>query len=245
MLEVVNTRAKAKEQRRARRPRPLRRQTARPNAPRPTVTTRVSLVRHGATVSSAEDTFNGETDVALSDAGREQARALGRRLSGERIDAFYASPLSRAMETARLVAAPHEAEVVPVSGLREVSHGRWEGKLRTEVEGLHPEEYRRWESDPFSFAPEDGETGLAVTARALPALLGIVRSHSGGRVLVVSHKATIRLLIAVLLGIDPRGYRDRLESSPAGLTILDIRDSTAARLILFNDTSHYATPGGA
>ena len=216
----------------------------RADAPRSPVTTRVWLVRHGATVSSAEDSFNGETDVALSELGREEARSLGRRLASERIDAFYASPLSRAMETARLVAAGHGKDVVPVPALREVSHGRWEGKLRAEVERLHPEEYRRWESDPFSFAPEEGETGLAVTARALPALLEIVGSHPEGRVLVVSHKATIRLLIASLIGFDPRRYRDRLDSSPAGLTALDFRDSAGARLALFNDTSHYTPSGG-
>ena len=208
------------------------------------MTTRVLLVRHGATVATGDDSFNGETDVALSEAGREQARSLGRRLASERIDAFYASPLSRAMDTARLIAATHGGEVVPVPALREVSHGQWERKLRAEVERLYPEEYRRWESDPFSFAPEGGETGLAVIARALPALQEIVGSHPGERVLVVSHKATIRLLIAVLLGIDPRNYRDRMEASPAGLTVLEFRDSTAARLRLFNDTSHYPTPGG-
>jgi broad specificity phosphatase PhoE len=206
------------------------------------VTTRVFLVRHGATVAGAEDTFNGETDVALSETGRDQARSLGRRLAAEKIDAFYASPLSRAMETALLIAAPHGAAVVPVPAIREVSHGRWDGKLREEVERLHREEYRRWESDPFSFAPEGGETGLAVTARALPALLEIVRSHPEGRVLLVSHKATIRLLISVLLGLDPRRYRDRLEASPAGLTVVDLGGSTSARLVLFNDTSHYAKP---
>ena len=209
------------------------------------MTTRVLLVRHGATLSSGEDSFNGETDVPLSELGRDAARALGRRLADERIDAFYASPLSRALETARLIAAPHGKEVTPIPDLREVSHGRWEGKLRAEVEGLYPEEYGRWEADPFSFAPVDGETGVAVTARALPALLGIVRSHPGERVLVVSHKATLRLLIASLLGVDPRRYRDRLDCSPAGLTVLEFREPAGARLMLFNDTSHYAAPGGA
>jgi broad specificity phosphatase PhoE len=209
------------------------------------VTTRILLIRHGATVSSGEDSFNGETDIPLSELGREEARALGRRLAEERIDAFYSSPLSRALETARLVAAPHGKEVVPLADLREVSHGRWEGKLRAEVEELYTEEYRRWEADPFSFAPSGGETGLAVTARALPALLGIVGAHAGQRVLVVSHKATIRLLLASLLGLDPRRYRDRLDCSPAGLSVLEFRERAGARLALFNDTSHYAAPGGA
>jgi probable phosphoglycerate mutase len=203
------------------------------------VTTRILLVRHGATVSSGEDSFNGETDIPLSELGRDEARALGRRLAEERIAAFYSSPLSRALETARLVAAPHGKEVVPLPDLREVSHGRWEGKLRAEVEELYTEEYRRWEADPFSFAPSGGETGLAVIARALPAVLGIVAAHADERVLVVSHKATIRLLLASLLGLDPRRYRDRLDCSPAGLSVLEFREAAGARLALFNDTSHY------
>jgi probable phosphoglycerate mutase len=202
------------------------------------LTTRIYLVRHGITVIGGEDRFAGDIDVPLSDTGREQAQALGARLAAERLDAVYASPLGRALETARLVAAPHGREVIPRAELREISHGHWEGKTRAEVEKLYPLEYTRWESDPFSFAPAGGETGLAVTARALPALLEIVATHPEHSVLVVSHKATIRLLISALLGFDPRSYRDRLKCRPASLSILDFGDSTRARLALFNDTSH-------
>lgn len=207
--------------------------------------TRVYLVRHGATELSAEDRFAGETDVALSDVGRDQLRKLSARLANEPIAAFYASPLGRTMETARILAEPHGKPVTPEEGLREISHGRWEGKRRAEVERLFPEEYARWESDPYSFAPTGGETGLAVTARALPALLEIVAAHVGEHVLVASHKATIRLLIGSLLGFDLRRYRDNLDQSPASLNILDFRDMAHARLSLFNDTSHYsASPSG-
>ena len=82
--------------------------------------------------------------------------------------------------------------------------------------------------------------GLAVTARALPALLGLVAAQAGRTFLVVSHKATIRLLLSALLGFDPRFYRDRLDQSPACLNILDFKDPCHARLTLFNDVSHYA-----
>ena len=208
------------------------------------MTTRVFLVRHGATASLAEDRFAGMTDVPLSEEGREQARSLAERLAGEPIAAFYASPMSRTMETARILAAPHRLEVLPRDGLREISHGHWEGRKRAEVEKLFPEEYARWEADPFSIAPEGGESGLAVTARALPELLRIVGANEGRHILLVSHKATIRLLVSSLLGLDPRAYRDRLDQSPASLNILDFKDSTHARLTLFNDISHYA-PGAS
>ncbi len=203
------------------------------------VTTRVFLIRHGATELSAEDRFAGAVDVLLSDAGRDQARRLGQRLARQPLTVACASPMQRTLETARLVVAPQGIEVTPVDGIREIAHGRWEGKRRLEVEREFPEEYARYEEDPFSFAPVDGESGLQVTARALPALLQIVADHSDERIVVVSHKATIRLLLSSLLGFDPRKYRERLDQAPCALNILDFKDVAHARLTLFNDTSHY------
>lgn len=205
--------------------------------------TRVFMVRHGATVLSAEDRFAGVTDVALSDEGRAQTQRLGERLTGEKFAAIFASPLGRTIETASILAAPHNLRVQTRDGLREISHGRWEQMTRREVEEKFPEEAAEWEKDPYTFAPEGGESGLAVTARALPVLIEIVREFAGQSVLVVSHKATIRLLLSSLLGFDPRRYRDNLDQKPAALNIVDFRGATRARLTLFNDTSHY--DGGA
>ena len=207
--------------------------------------TRVFMVRHGATVLSAEDRFAGATDVALSDEGREQTRRLAERLGRERIVAVYASPLGRTIETARILASPHKLDVQTRDGLREISHGRWEQMTRREVEEKFPEEAAAWEKDPYTFAPVSGESGLAVTARALPVLIDLVRKHPGECFLVVSHKATIRLLLSSLLGFDPRRYRDNLDQKPAALNIVDFRDPTRARLTLFNDTSHYSEAGEA
>jgi len=203
--------------------------------------TRVYLVRHGATTLSAEDRFAGETDVDLSEMGRAQLRQLADRLAHEPLRAVYASPMRRTLESAGILAGPHGLPVIPVPAFREISHGRWEAKARREVEALWPEEYARWESDPYTFAPEGGESGLAVTARALPALMGLVAAQAGRTFLVVSHKATIRLLLSALLGFDPRFYRDRLDQSPACLNVLDFKDPSNARLTLFNDVSHYAS----
>jgi broad specificity phosphatase PhoE len=78
-----------------------------------------------------------------------------------------------------------------------------------------------------------------VIARALPVVREFVLEHRGQNVLIVSHKATLRLIISSLLGFDARGYRDRLDQSPASLNVLDFKDPVRARLMLFNDVSHY------
>jgi probable phosphoglycerate mutase len=206
-------------------------------------TTRIFLIRHGATVLTVEDRFAGSTNVELSDEGRRQARRLSQRLAGEKVAAVYASDLSRTLETARLLAEPHQLQVQPRPALREISHGHWEQMTRQEVEEKYPEEAFEWDKDPYTFAPSGGESGLAVTARALPALIDLVRAHRGHSVIVVSHKATIRLLLSSLLGFDPRRFRDNLDQNPCALNIVDFKDPTRARLTLFNDTSHYAEAG--
>jgi probable phosphoglycerate mutase len=205
--------------------------------------TRVFLVRHGATVLSAEDRFAGATNVDLSDEGRRQAEALSRRLAGQPIAAFYASPLDRTLQTARILAAPHRKAVDPEAGFLEINHGVWEGLTRQEAETQFGDMYVKWEEDPYNFAPEGGETGLAVAARAMPALLRAVGGHAGGMICVVSHKATIRLLLGAILGFDPRRYRDHLDLNPASLTVLDFRNAMNGRLTLFNDVAHYAPDG--
>ncbi len=204
------------------------------------MTTRLYLVRHGATPQTMEDKFSGSEGVPLSEQGRQQVERLAQRLRDREIAAAYSSPMDRTVKTAEIIIRPHGLQLTTLDGLREISHGHWEGMTRQEVELRYAEEYATWEQDPFTFAPEGGETGLSVLSRALPAIREIVSRHKDQNVLVVSHKATLRLLISSLLGFDPRGYRDRLDQAPACLNILDFRDPLRARLTLFNDISHYA-----
>jgi probable phosphoglycerate mutase len=204
--------------------------------------TRILLVRHGATVFSSEERFAGSSDIDLSDSGRELARRLADRLAKVQIDAFYCSDMKRTMQTAGIVAQPHGRSPIGVPGLREIDHGQWEGMVHTEVEKKFAQEYAAWSADPFNTAPPGGETGLHVLARSLPALRQIVIDHPGQTVFVAAHKATNRLLMCSLLGIDPREYRERLAQDLACLNILDFKDPSHAELMLLNDISHYGNP---
>ena len=155
--------------------------------------------------------------------------------------AFAAS--AGADERPQILAEPHGKPILTDPGFLEINHGEWEGLTREEAETRFADSYVKWEEDPYNFAPEGGETGLAVAARAMPALLRAVAAHPGEMICIVSHKATIRLLLGAILGFDPRRYRDHLDLNPASLTILDFRNAMDARLSLFNDVAHYAPDG--
>ena len=203
-------------------------------------TTKMLLVRHGGTLLSVEDRFAGSTDVELSPEGIAQAAALARRLENVRIHAAYCSPMRRTVDTAAAVCRGHSIEPTRLDGLREIDHGHWETMRVKDVETRFAAEYAAWTEDPFMHPPPGGESGLAVLARALPAVASIVSNHPGQSVLVVSHKATIRLVLCALVGLDPRLYRERLKQDLACLNVLEFSDPSHARLALLNDVSHYS-----
>jgi len=148
------------------------------------------LARHGETDWNREHRVQGQTDVGLNDAGREQAEALSERLADERLDAIVSSDLSRARETAEAVARRHGLEVVTDAALREKDFGSWEGLTDVEIAERFPDAARgRW---------GDGETTEDVAARVLPAMERIRARHRDGAVLVVSHGGAIRVILDAL-----------------------------------------------
>ena len=203
--------------------------------------TRIFLIRHGATVLSSEDRFAGASDVALSKVGIKQAKKLGQRLAEEKISAVYCSDMHRAVRTAMAVAKPHGLTPIQRPALREINHGHWEGMIHKEVEKKFAKEYLAWDTDPLLAAPPGGESGLSVLARSMPALRQIILDHPDQTVAIVAHKATNRLLLTSILGIDPRLYRERLTQDPACLNVLCFNgDPANGEVVVMNDTSHYA-----
>jgi probable phosphoglycerate mutase len=201
--------------------------------------TTIYLIRHGATVLTREERFAGSTDVELSDEGRLQVKKLGQRLAGADLAAVYYSDMRRTRDTAAAIAGPHGLALIPRSAFREIGHGEWETRLLSEVMKDHAAEYHAWEADPLLVAPPGGETGLSVLARSLPELHRVIADHPNQKVAIVSHKATNRLLLCSILGIDPRLYRERISQDPACLNLIEFKTSSRGRVTLMNDVSHY------
>jgi alpha-ribazole phosphatase len=186
----------------------------------------VYLARHGEVLHAAEGRFFGHTDVALSPAGLLQAAALGERLSGEPIEAVYASDLLRARQSAAPLAAARGTDVVAVPPLREMAMGRWEGLTFAEIQTREPELCDRWLADPFALPFPEGEGLPDLRARAVPALRKVVERHAGGRIAVVAHGGTNRVILAEALGL-PLGNIFRLAQDYAAWSLVEYRDAGA------------------
>jgi broad specificity phosphatase PhoE len=143
------------------------------------------LVRHGETDWNAEGRLQGHTDTALNDLGRRQARALAEALTGETLEAVYASDLARARETAEIVGVQLGLPVTLHADLREKDWGTWEGLTTTERDRVELV----------------GETTGAHRERTLRALHEIAVRHPAGRVLVVTHGGSVRRVQAAALGM--------------------------------------------
>lgn len=198
---------------------------------------RVYLIRHGETGWNTAMKFQGQTDIPLSEHGREQAANLGKRLSTLEIDAFYASDLFRAYETANIIALPHGMPVQKVSGLREINFGVWEGLTAAEIKNLYADEINKWWDNPFSLRIPGGETYDEMVKRSVVAIKEIISRHSNGQIAVVSHGGPIRSILCSVMGIALDKYW-RLGLHNGSLSIIDFSGWDYGILTLFNDCSH-------
>ncbi|MBZ0252933.1 MAG: histidine phosphatase family protein [Candidatus Methylomirabilis sp.] len=176
---------------------------------------RVWLARHGETLWNRERRVQGVTDVPLSDLGRRQAALLGDLLSGARPEAVYCSPLSRARDTGRAVAARHGLELRIRPGLQELNQGVLEGKTFAEMVAGHGDLVREWWRDPGDQRLPGGESMMELQARAW-AVLDEIRTGPEREVVVVSHNMTIRAILARALEQSLAHVR-RFRLSPASL----------------------------
>jgi broad specificity phosphatase PhoE len=166
--------------------------------------TTLILVRHGATQANVcrPHRLQGlRPDSELIAQGRQQARAVRESLRDRTVAAVYSSPLKRAKETAEIVAEPHGLPVEIEENTLEADVGLWTDLSWPEIEQRWPEECRAFHSDPERHGYLGGENLAQVQARALPAVQGLIARHHGEALVVVSHGAVNRVLLAHWLGM--------------------------------------------
>lgn len=159
--------------------------------------TEIWLVRHGATDWNLQGRYQGQADIPLNSVGLEQARAMADKLATENIVAIYSSSLQRARQTAQALADRVGLPVHTDPRLQEVSLGKWEGQLFTDIHQRFPELIAERRANPIYFRPPDGETVAEVVERAVAAVNEIASAHPEGPVVIVSHGLTLATLICL------------------------------------------------
>jgi probable phosphoglycerate mutase len=195
------------------------------------------LVRHGDTEQSSEGVFCGDLDPPLTARGVAQAAKLAALAKTLQLAAIYVSPKKRARTTAQPTIDATRIEPLVEDGLREIGYGKWEGRKESEIKVSEPDAYALWVADPAVHAPPGGESGYAIAARSIPVVERIRMKHTTGSVLVVSHKATIRVVVCALLGLHIGRFRDRVACPTASLTTFEFGDR-GPMLVRIGDTKH-------
>lgn len=201
---------------------------------------RILLARHGETPWNAEGRYQGQEDIALSATGEAQARALGERLRGVRIDRAIASPLCRALRTAELALGEERAAMLATdAGFMEIAHGEWEGLLAGEIRERDPERARAWRDSPHEVLMPRGESLQHVLDRAWPAL---ERACDGlgdeDTLLVAAHDAVNRVLLCRVLGL-PLSHLWRFRQAPTTLNLLEGPAVDRLDVVRLNDCAHH------
>jgi probable phosphoglycerate mutase len=200
--------------------------------------TTLIVVRHGETAWNREKRMQGTTDTPLSEVGREQAQALGRRLAGGRFTALYTSDLSRARDTAHAIAEHTGRAAVADPRLRERRFGIFEGLTFEEIVARYPGEHARFASRDPDYAVPGGESARSFMERCIGCLAEIAGRHPGDEVVVVTHGLVLDSLYRAAHGLD-HGERRPVPLINASLNVFAY-DGAAWRLELWGDISHLA-----
>jgi broad specificity phosphatase PhoE len=195
------------------------------------------FIRHGETQASRTGGYCGILDVDLTKEGRQMAEEFAAAYKSSPWTAVFCSPLRRSIETARPLCDAVGLEMQLRDGLREIAYGQWEGKTPEEVNHQYHDEYVSWLADPGWNKPTGGERGVDIARRSSAVIDEVERTHPKGNVLVVSHKATTRIMLCSLLGIDVGRYRDRISMPVASLSVVEMTEQ-GPLLKSLGDRSH-------
>ena len=196
---------------------------------------RLIVIRHGETTYNVEDRLTGQSDIALSHLGEQQANAVAAYLATEKLDVIVSSDLQRARKTAQAIAHYHGLAVEEDPLLREWSLGEWEGRTMAEIRVSEPDLVQRRIADPFNYAPEGGETLLQFRDRVVLALDRWSTRYPDSTVVWVAHAGVIGTLVCHVLEIDLK-RRWQIRHDNASVTELSIVGSRVT-LVRLNETA--------
>jgi broad specificity phosphatase PhoE len=198
--------------------------------------TQVYLVRHGQTAWNAELIFRGRRDIELNERGRKEASAIADALRHKNLDAIYTSPLTRAVETARPLAALLHREITPIQDLTDISYGDWEGIAYREIKTRYPDILATWEQEPELVRFPHGETLDEVRERSYGVLREVVEKHANESILIVSHRVVNKVLLCAVLGLSTAHFWN-IKQDTGCINLLECSNQLFV-LCQLNDTCH-------
>lgn len=163
----------------------------------------IFLLRHGCVDITPEAFFVGQTDLPLNMSGRKQAENWRNIFEGLVFEDIISSDLSRAGETARIIATGHKNEIRILPELKEICLGEWERISVTEIKERYPGEYEARGENIDTFRPPEGENFVDLQNRVLKVFIPVLENHRG-HVLIISHAGVNRVIISYLLDIPVR-----------------------------------------
>ena len=181
------------------------------------------FLRHGETVQSRDGGYCGALDPELTLEGEKMAVQFAAAYQNLPWVAAYVSPMKRTTTTAKPLCEKVGLKMEFRDGLKEIYYGKWEGESPETVNQKYHDDYVRWLTDPGWNSPTEGEKGIDVSRRSSAVIQEIQDCHTEGNVLVVSHKATIRIMICRLLGIDVGRFRDRIAMPVSGVSVIEMQ----------------------
>jgi broad specificity phosphatase PhoE len=197
------------------------------------------LVRHGATDANLQRPYvlqGRGIDLSLNPTGARQAEQVARLLAEQSVRAVYASPMRRALETARAIASRCGVEVVVRDELVECNVGRWEGLSWEGIRDQYPEEYENFQRDPSRFPYLGGETYGDVARRVVPVLERLLELHRGEPFVVVAHNIVNRVSVATFLGLDLSRAKE-IHQANGGVNVIR-RENGRTQLLTLNSAFH-------
>ncbi len=167
---------------------------------------RLYFVRHGQTDENLKNAYYGRLDVPLNAAGEAQARSVARLLRFLEPDEIWMSDLRRVIQTVDIV-CPKIYPRKAFKDFREMDFGQWEGLTYDEIRQTYPKDLARWSDDWRMAAPTGGECFDHFFQRVDQTFSGLIRDKGDGKgtVLVAAHNGTLRIMFALMLGLDAGG----------------------------------------